>query len=106
MYIQIFYSGYFHPFDKPTEKISGDSTAKVTSEKEIQISASIARGLLVNVNDQLSNIIVYCFLQYLGDVIVGYLSSQDQWELLHTTILTILQHDCYGEGMLNVDSRV
>ena len=61
LYIQIFYSGYFHPFDKPTEKISGDSTAKVTSEKEIQISASIARGLLVNVNDQLSNIIIYCF---------------------------------------------
>ena len=58
--------------------------------------------LMINCQTLLSTV----FLQYLGDVIVGYLSSQDQWELLHTTILTILQHDCYGEGMLNVDSRV
>ena len=48
----------------------------------------------------------FFILQYLADVIVGFLSSQDQWELLRTTILTILQHDCYEEGMLNVDSGV
>ena len=79
----------------------------MTPGKEIQISASIARGLLVNINDQKSlHRLIYCFLQYLVDVIVGFLSSQDQWELLRTTILTILKHDCYEEGMLNLDSRV
>ena len=49
--IQIFYSGYFHPFDKSSDKIIGNSTTEVTPEKEIQISAAIARGLLVNFND-------------------------------------------------------
>ena len=44
--------------------------------------------------------------KHLADVIVGFLSSQDQWELLRTTILTILQHDCYEGGMFNVDSEV
>ena len=46
------------------------------------------------------------FSQYLADVVVGFLSSQDQWDLLRTTTLTILQHDCYENGMLNVESGV
>jgi len=103
-YAQIFYSDFFLPFDKSSSKISGDSANKVTSKKEIQISASIARGLLVNFDQYICS---YHFaFQYLVDVIIGYLSSQDQWELLRSTILTILQHDCCKEGMLNIDSRV
>ena len=46
------------------------------------------------------------FSQHFVDVVIGYLSSQDQWDLLRTTILTILQHDCYEEGMIKVDRRV
>ena len=81
----------------------------MTSEKEIQISASLARGLLVRllvIKNQKIHTTTYFHMQYLVDVIVGYLSSQDQWELLQTTILTILKHDCYEEGILNVDNRV
>ena len=44
-------------------------------------------------------------LQHLADVIDGFLSSQDQWELLRSTVLTILRHNCY-EGVLVVNSEV
>ena len=45
-------------------------------------------------------------LQHLADVIDEYLTSQDQWELLHSTILTILQHHRFNGGKLIVDSEV
>ena len=44
---QTFYSTYFHPFNKSCEKITKDSTNEMALEKEIQISAAIASGLLV-----------------------------------------------------------
>lgn len=78
----------------------------MTPEKEIQISASIVRGLLVNQHIAMHVVSYHFAFQYLVDVIISYLSSQDQWELLRSTILIILQHDCYEEGMLNIDSRV
>ena len=45
-------------------------------------------------------------LQHLADVIVGFLNSQDQWELLCSTILTMFQHNCCEKEMRNVDSEV
>ena len=46
-HIQIFYSKYFHPFDKSSEKTTNDSTNELTLDTEIKISATIARELLV-----------------------------------------------------------
>ena len=46
-HIQIFYSKYFHPFDKSNEKTTNDSTNELTLDTEIKISATVARELLV-----------------------------------------------------------
>ena len=33
-------------------------------------------------------------------------SSQEQWKLLSNTIITVISHKCYNEGMINVDIDV
>ena len=47
--MQSFYSRYFRPHENPNDKTLA---TKVTPEKEIQISADIARGLLASFNNQ------------------------------------------------------
>jgi len=45
---QVYYTDYFIPHDKTASNIAGYSANEVAPDKEIQISASIARGLLVS----------------------------------------------------------
>lgn len=33
-------------------------------------------------------------------------SSEEQWRILYNTIITVISHDCYNEGMIDVDIDV
>ena len=47
-------------------------------------------------------------LQHLEDVMVTYdqFSSQEHWKTLCDTIITVISHNCYNEGMIDVDIDV
>ena len=42
----------------------------------------------------------------MAEFIKNFIKSQDQWDLLHTTILTVLKHDCFDDEALDIDPVV
>ena len=52
--------------------------------------------------------VIFLLLQRLADVMVtkDCFGSQQQWTLLSSTIITVISHECYIEGMIDVDIDV
>ncbi|XP_065909470.1 inositol 1,4,5-trisphosphate-gated calcium channel ITPR1-like [Dysidea avara] len=85
--LKVFYGEYFLPYD--TSDISSESNHRTSPESEVKISAAIGSSLLL-----------------MAEFIKNFIKSQDQWDLLHTTILTVLKHDCFDDEALDIDPVV